>query len=251
MIYLLHGEDTLRSREKLREIRARFVRVAGGDEAAVTVQAAETSLADLRALLETGSLFRSKRLVMVEELSCASPEVRDYFKERAAALAASEDIIVLWERGAASETAAAIEKHAAKAQEFTQRNRPRAGALKNNRVFAFTDALGARRPREALLLYHELIAGGENAEKLFWAVAWHVRTLATLREFLEKGVPAAAIERSVKLHPFVIKKGLAQARNFSSRELAGFYARLSELDTSTKERKADIAAGLERAILAV
>lgn len=118
-MYVLYGEDTFRSRTRAREIVDKFVQVAGGTEAVTRLYAPDYSLADIRSLVETGSLFRDKRLVVLEEVSAAAKEVAAFFEEKAPALQAAEDIFLFWDRGLEDMPPLNILiKNATKAQEF-------------------------------------------------------------------------------------------------------------------------------------
>lgn len=115
MIYVLFGEDTYRSRKKLREITDRFYAVAGGRESAVHIVLPERSRQEVEQVLTTGSLFRNKRLFVVEEPSGASADVGAYLEEQLPTLAKSDDIYVVWDRVPISATIIAC---AVKVQEF-------------------------------------------------------------------------------------------------------------------------------------
>lgn len=118
-MYVLYGEDTFRSRTRAREIVDKFVQVAGGTEAVTRLYAPDYTLADVRPLVETGSLFRDKRLVVLEEVSAAAKDVAVFFEEKASALQTAEDIFLFWDRGLEdAHPLPALIKNATKAQEF-------------------------------------------------------------------------------------------------------------------------------------
>lgn len=119
MLYILYGEDTFRSRIKAREIISKFIQVAGGTEAITRLHAPDYTLADLRPLVETGSLFRDKRLVVLEEVSSAGKDIIVFFEEKVSVLAKTEDIFLFWDSSSASTAPMPVlMQHAAKAQEF-------------------------------------------------------------------------------------------------------------------------------------
>jgi len=117
MLYVLFGKDTYRSRKKLLDITERFYEVAGGRESAVRIVLSESSRSEVEQVLTTGSLFRNKRLFIVEEPSGASSDVLAYMEEHLPALAKSDDVYVIWDRVSVSEH---ITARAAKTQEFGQ-----------------------------------------------------------------------------------------------------------------------------------
>lgn len=306
MIYILAGENTFASRRKAREIYERFVAVAGGTSAAVRISVPAFSLADIRAMLETGSLFREKRLVILENAAESSTDVAQFLADLAPVLAASADIFLFLERDDSTDTvlARALRKHATKIQEF---KKPDSASLASwvdaeikitntalspqekrqvverahgsmwrlahefekmalapahmrehgivsagaPNIFSFTDAFGARRRRDAVALLHQLLQGGVDAERVFFTLVWHMRTLASIHDLAERGEDSVAIAKKTKLHPFVVKKGMAQSRAFSASDIARFYGMLADLDVEAKQYRTDLALGLERLVLSV
>lgn len=121
MLYVLFGQDAYRSRKKLREIIDRFYALTGGRESAVRVTLPESSRQEVEHIITTGSLFRNKQLIVLEEPSSATADVVAYVEKQLPKFAESDDIYVLWDRmsldGKTSFGAAAV-GHAAKAQEF-------------------------------------------------------------------------------------------------------------------------------------
>lgn len=115
MIYLFYGEDTYRSRKKVRDITDRFYMMAGGRESAARVMLSECSRQEAdQVLTTTGSLFRKKRLLVLEEPNEAEADVAACVEARLPQLAKSEDIFLIWDR----KFVAALAPHAAKVQEF-------------------------------------------------------------------------------------------------------------------------------------
>jgi len=121
MIYLFHGEDTYRSRKKVGEISDRFYTVAGSNESAYRLILPECSRADVETVTESASLFRDKRLVVLEEPCGAGQDVAQFIESKIGLWAASPDVFVVWE-GAAQRKSGdilfSIAAHAAKVQEF-------------------------------------------------------------------------------------------------------------------------------------
>lgn len=124
MLYLLYGEDTYRSRKKVRDITNHFYSVAGSGESALHIVLPERSLSEVEAIAATGSLFRDKRLVVLEDPGGASPEVLSYLELKLPLLASSADIYVFWDRMPAKNIKetflAAVAACAAKVMEYKQ-----------------------------------------------------------------------------------------------------------------------------------
>lgn len=306
MIYILAGENTFASRHKAREIYDRFTAVAGGADAAVRVSVPTLSLADMRAVLETGSLFREKRLVVLEGATEGTADVTQFLIHTAPALAISEDIFLFFEGESTTDGSLmqALREHATKVQEFkkpsvaslaswvdaqtkitnttlslqekqqvVERARGNMWRLAQEfekaaltpahmrehgntpaavpNIFSFTDAFGGRRRRDAVLILHQLLRGGVNAERIFFTLLWHMRALASVRDLVVRGDDGATIAKKTTLHPFVVKKNMTQSRAFTAADVARFYRMLADLDIEVKQNRADLALGLERIVLCV
>ena len=63
------------------------------------------------------------------------------------------------------------------------------------------------------------------------------------------GMNEMAIAKETKLHPFVVKKGLAQGRNFSFEGLKNIYQKLADLDQQVKTGRMEIKLALDKFIV--
>ncbi len=99
MVILLHGEDTYRSRERLRVLREAFRSKYDAEGLSmVRVDAAETEPARVRGLLVNTGLFGGRRLVVVERVSDAGLSVQDAMLPALAEVAQGDAVIALvWE----------------------------------------------------------------------------------------------------------------------------------------------------------
>src|SRR5574344_809022 len=68
MIIFLYGPDTFRSRQKLKEIRQNFKNKVDADSSSISVlDGAKIGIKEIAEQINTGSLFVSKRLVIIED----------------------------------------------------------------------------------------------------------------------------------------------------------------------------------------
>lgn len=122
MIYLLYGEDSYRSRKKVREITDHFYRVSGSAEGAYRIALSECLLQDVEATAGTASLFRKKRFVLFEEPCAAPADIVQFLETKLPSYAASDDVFMFWDRapgkGAGAVLLRKIVEYAAKTQEF-------------------------------------------------------------------------------------------------------------------------------------
>lgn len=121
MIYILYGEDTYRSRKKVRDITDHFYAVAGSNASVVRIILSEHSKQEVDAAVTTGSLFCNKRLVLIEEPSDAPADVLQYMESKLPALASSADVFIIWDReptGSGEAFITTATSHATKVQEY-------------------------------------------------------------------------------------------------------------------------------------
>lgn len=101
-------------------------------------------------------------------------------------------------------------------------------------IFAMVDALGQRDYREAVTRLHELLEAGEPPTYLLYMITRQFRILTQVKELAGQGMRQSAIQSALSLHPFVVKKALAQARNFSLSQLNAIYRKILETDEAIK-----------------
>lgn len=78
-------------------------------------------------------------------------------------------------------------------------------------VFALTDAIGARKKRDAWVLYHKALASGMVPEEVFFKLVWQVKTMLLAQK------TKTAEEAEMKSFPYSKAKGFL--RNFKPGEL--------------------------------
>ncbi|MFA5886201.1 MAG: DNA polymerase III subunit delta [Patescibacteria group bacterium] len=107
-------------------------------------------------------------------------------------------------------------------------------------IFGLTDALSAKNKKLALTLLEEQYAAGLSDEYLITMLIRQFKILWQIRDALDKKINPALLASQLKLHPFVVKKGLLQAKNFDSPSLKKYLNNLIRLDFLNKNSKADI-----------
>lgn len=100
MIIFLYGEDTFRSRLKLREFKDKFIReVNPSGDSIVVVNGEVTNLAKISDATNASSLFSRKRMVVVENIfknksKIVQDEIAEYFRKQKSD---QENIIIFWD----------------------------------------------------------------------------------------------------------------------------------------------------------
>ena len=118
MLIFLFGEDTFRSREKLREILKRYTELKKERQHVEVIDCVEEGAQDVREVLAATSLFSEKKLVMLKNVF-ASERIADILYAERQKLADSQDTILFFEEGnvPASPLRSFLEQ-TAKSQEF-------------------------------------------------------------------------------------------------------------------------------------
>ncbi len=111
-------------------------------------------------------------------------------------------------------------------------------------IFGLTDALSVKDKKLAASLLAEQYAAGLSGEYLLTMLIRQFKILLQIRSALDRKINPADLVSELKLHPFIIKKGALQARNFSAAALKNYLDRLIRLDFLNKRGHSDIATEL-------
>ena len=88
--------------------------------------------------------------------------------------------------------------------------------VREESIFALSDAIGTQDLSAALTLIHQIVAVSRNHPlALLGLVASHWRRLTIVRALLDDRAPRGDIEAALSLPPFVVEKMMRQARNQS------------------------------------
>ena len=104
----------------------------------------------------------------------------------------------------------------------------------NEDIFALTDALSSKNKNRALKLLEEQYEAGLGDEYLIAMLIRQFKILLQIRTAIDNNLSPTETANQLKLHPYVIKKGLLQAKNFSAENLKIYLNRLINLDFSNK-----------------
>jgi DNA polymerase III subunit delta len=314
MIFFLYGPDTFRSRQKLKEIKAKFIREI--DKSALNIETLDgekLNVPDLEKALFTPAFLAKKRLVIVENLLSKNKgkiiqnEVLEILEKNDLA----DVILVFWESGLDDSKAKkskakkpgkrslglftylAKEELAQKfglldeygthqwaAGEFKKRGgkiQPQALKLLTDLVgndlwqlsgeidkllaftrggeitaahvgqlvkikldedtFKLTDALAQKNKKVALKLISDQLKNGVTAVELLTLIIWQFKNLLIVKSFMAEngaGYPPTRLTYQLGLHPFVVKKAMAMARNYQLDNLKNIYRHLLGIDYKIK-----------------
>jgi DNA polymerase-3 subunit delta len=108
-------------------------------------------------------------------------------------------------------------------------------------IFSAIDALGANNKKEAIKLLHDNLEKGDDPFYIFSMIIYQFRNMLKISDLGERGIASEyEISRVTKMHPFVIRKTLAQSRRFTYEKLKNTYNELADLDLRVKTGKIDM-----------
>ncbi len=101
-------------------------------------------------------------------------------------------------------------------------------------IFKTIDALAQKDKKQALSLLHRHLQSGDNPLYLLSMINFQFRNLISVKSLAEKNCTYQDIQKKTKLHPFVVKKSLWQARRFTFGELKKIYQKIFKVDIDIK-----------------
>lgn len=310
MIFLLHGADSFRRRQKLKELKERFMAAVDAlGQSLVVLDGKQSNRQELQEKISGASLFTKKRMVIIENIFLnKDEEVFSLLLQLCSKNAGTEDNAIVFSEEETTPTKLKAEAKKLYAwllkQPFVQEFKPlnntqtldwakkiiadhkgqitpsalslliaRTGndlwrldneikkllAASNGKIidntlvqemvkgeiedniFALTDALGARNSKAALQLLAEQFAAGLSAEYLLAMFQRQFKIMLQIKVMQsQERLSENQLVSKLKLHPFVVKKGISQSAKFSLNELQSNLDKLLLLDFKNKQGQADI-----------
>ena len=118
-------------------------------------------------------------------------------------------------------------------------------------IFKTVDALARGDKKTALKMLHDHLEDGEDPFYLLSMYFYQFRNLVKVKPLADKNIPPTEIAARLKMHPFVARKSLEQAQNFSWEKLKSLYNSLCEIDFESKTGKTDIQLALDKFVVGV
>ena len=108
-------------------------------------------------------------------------------------------------------------------------------------IFRTIDAIAQRDKGRAFELIHKHLEKGDNPLYLLSMINYQFRNILEIKDLLEKGKPLSQL----KMHPFVARKSVQQAGQFSLDELKKIYRKIFRADFSIKTGKLEAGIALD------
>jgi DNA polymerase III subunit delta len=121
--------------------------------------------------------------------------------------------------------------------------------LADERIFAFTDAVGERRLGVAMTALRRLLEQGDEPLMIFGALSAHIRRLLRARPYADSG--ARAVGDVLGLPDWRAERMMKQARAYREEELMGAVQILAQTDVEMKGDFPSPQAALERAVIKI
>ena len=251
MLYLFHGEDTIRSLNKLNELIQNLLKKRGAADSLFEINDENFDESYFKNLTRTNHLFGEKNLVVLKRVF-ENKNLSDYFAKNITHISESPNIFIFWEESPDKEIMDAFQKEAKKIWQFKksqkeEQEKQRAEKEEGRRLFQITDAFSERKPRLAWLLLQKAAMNGINEEEIFWKIFWQLKNLIILKNY--QGLPAAAIAKKAKMHPFVLQKNLRALSLFKKEELEALAKNLLDIYQAHRYNKVELSFGMEKMIL--
>ncbi|MBN2526008.1 MAG: DNA polymerase III subunit delta [Deltaproteobacteria bacterium] len=122
-------------------------------------------------------------------------------------------------------------------------------SIRQHSVFELVEALGNRQPRAVLTLLFELLKDREEPLMINSLLARHMRQLLKTRIYTFQRMDAGSMASALGVPPFVVKRLVSQARQFSGSQLENAIARLAMVDIQLKSSRRPGGRILEEALM--
>ncbi|MBI2113323.1 MAG: DNA polymerase III subunit delta [Candidatus Wildermuthbacteria bacterium] len=290
MLIFLYGQDTFRSRAKVKELVAQYQKVNTRAHNMRVFDCKEAKAGQIEAELKSSSLFAEKKFFLLKD-PFANQALSSFFVAEKKRLQKTDDVLLFWQQdqfAKSSDLYAFLKKYATCQEcaplpyaslkrwaqgEFTKRKTAiQSQALElllqstgndlwllsneisklclyaegnavskadvqalvwgtvQSDIFLTIDAVASAQKKQALGLLSKHIAQGEAPVYLLSMIAYQFRTLLEIKDCAERKVSLS----SLALHPFVVKKGHAQAMRFSLEQLKHIYRKIAQTDREMK-----------------
>lgn len=251
MLYLLHGQNFKKSREKLHSMIDSLLKKKP-DASFFKLDSSNFSESQLDEFIGGQGLFEQKYIVQVDGLLNDSKS-KDFIIDRIKEISESDNIFIFIENELPKPVLNKIEKTAQKVQEFVgesfQEGRKFGvigGAelnLKDFNIFNMADAFGGRERKKLWVLYQEAVRRDIPAEEIHGILNWQLRSMIIAKKSMNA--------EKAGLKPFVYNKSLRFSKNFEQGDLRKISCRLVSMYHDARRGLVDFDIALEKFILSI
>ena len=236
MLYLLHGTDFKKSREKLHLlIEALLKKESSASQFRIDDENFSEDL--LEEMISSQTLFGSRYIVVCDKLF-ADKEVGEIVLKELKNISKSQNIFIFIEEGLTKTILSRFDKWAEKIQEFKLKEIKKEEKFN---IFSITDAFGSRDRKQTWVLYRRALNAGVSSEEIHGILFWQIKNLLMVKD--EKDTA------TLELNPFVLRKSLGFVEKFRRNELIKLSKELVEIPNDSRRGLIDFDISLEKFIL--
>jgi DNA polymerase III delta subunit len=236
MLYVIHGTDIDKAREKSRALfdalREKKPDASAGEISAETVTADK-----IEELTQTQGLFENKQIVFMDR-TLENKDVREVILDKIDAIAESPNIFIFFEGKLTKEVLKKLEKRAEKITEYEADDAPKKPA---ESLFPMADALANRDKKSLWVMLRRALDDEAAPEEVHGILFWQAKSLA----LAAKSANAA----EAGLNPFVFSKAKRAAANFKAGEIDMLVSNLVSMYHRAHRGEIDFAIELEKLAL--
>lgn len=256
MIYLLHGTDTEKSRNKLHELVAVIMKKKP-NAGHLKMSDEDFSVGKLDELMGVSGLFASKAIVEMDNV-LKNKEAKEIILEKIKEIKESENIFIFLEGKLDKKSLEKFEKNSEKVQVFEDKKEYGEGEsgrkfgmgeerksfdVRDFNIFTISDLFGRRDKKALWVFYEKCCRRNIPAEEVHGLLAWQAR--AMLLASKSKNMSESGLKT------YVYQKSSGYLRNFKQEELVNLSSKLVTIYHEARRGKMDLESALEKFILEV
>src|SRR3989338_3486154 len=238
MFYLLHGTDTEKARAKAHGLLD-VLNKKRPDAELFKINSENWNAAEFEGYIGGQGLFENKYIVFCDHL-CDEEAAVEMILQKLKEIKESKNAFVFLEGDLDKKTVMKFEKYVEKKQSFDLPRATSRGSAEF-KIFALSDALGARDKKSLWVLYQKAKRSGLEDEQIHGTLFWMVKSMILAAE--SKSATEAG------LNPFVYSKAVRYAINYEGGELPKISSNLVSLYHESRRGGPELAIALEKFIL--
>jgi len=227
MIYLIHGDDIIKSRDALVNIKKSY----GGNFLSQVVDQ-DFKLGEFVSTYYTKSIFPEKKRIMVLEVEESKKVMIPEFYEFIAGAEDPDLLLFSPKKFPANTKIVKIVKDRGKILLFE--------GADDKKVFKLLDYLSTKDKEKSYLELNRLLSNGLDPLYILSMITYQIRNISNLKFEAKTNIG--------KLHPYVVKKTQATLKNFNDKSLVEIYKKILDTELSIKSSQFDETFSLERLI---
>lgn len=215
MFYFLYGENEIKGREKLHNLLDSLI--AKKPNASIfNIDPDSFEESQIDELIEGQGLFEQKYIVFLNKVF-QNKNTKEVVLGKLKDIAKSQNIFLFLEGKTDKKTVTKIEKLAEKTLEFKNTGNV-AKKEKEFKIFDLADAFGRRDKKDVWVLYQKSKAYNITPEEVHGILMWQIKAMYISKNSKSGGESG--------LNPFVFRKAVGFAKNFTNEELKNISSKL-------------------------